>query len=134
MRILEVINKTTPFFEKRGIESARLNIELLLAHLLKKRRLELYLEFERELDEPTLTRLREMVKRRADGEPLQYITGEAEFCGLKFAVDRRVLIPRPETELLVETVVERLKRQQPQPGTVAPPETPVSVPITDHCC
>jgi release factor glutamine methyltransferase len=107
VRILEVINKTTPYFEKAGIESPRLTIELLLAHVLQKKRLNLYLEFEREIDEPTLERLREMVKRRVAGEPLQYITGEAEFCGLKFAVDRRVLIPRPETELLVETVAER---------------------------
>jgi release factor glutamine methyltransferase len=104
VRILEVINKTTPYFEKAGVESPRLTIELLLAHLLKKKRLELYLEFERELDEATLAMLREMVKRRVAGEPLQYITGETEFCGLKFAVDRRVLIPRPETELLVEAV------------------------------
>ena len=109
MHILDVINKTTPFFEKHGIESPRLNIELLLAHLLKKKRLDLYVEFERELDEATLQKLRELVKRRAAGEPLQYITGEAEFFGLRFAVDRRVLIPRPETELLVETVLERLK-------------------------
>jgi release factor glutamine methyltransferase len=98
-----------PFLENHGVESPRLNIELLLAHLLRKNRLDLYLEFERELDEPTLEKLREMVKRRAAGEPLQYITGEAEFCGLKFAVDRRVLIPRPETELLVETVLEQVK-------------------------
>jgi release factor glutamine methyltransferase len=75
--------------------------------LLKKKRLELYLEFERELDEPTLATLREMVKRRVAGEPVQYITGETEFFGLRFAVDRRVLIPRPETELLVETVFDR---------------------------
>jgi len=109
MRILEVIQRTTPYFEKQGVESPRLTIELLLAHLLKKRRLDLYLEFERELDDATLGKLREMVRRRASGEPLQYITGEADFCGLKFAVDRRVLIPRPETELLVETVLERMK-------------------------
>jgi len=109
VRILDIINRTTPFLENHGVESPRLNIELLLAHLLGKRRLDLYMEFERELDEPTLEKLREMVKRRASGEPLQYITGEAEFCGLKLAVDRRVLIPRPETELLVETVLERLK-------------------------
>jgi len=109
VRILDVIEKTTKYFEKQGIESPRLTIELLLAHLLKKKRLDLYLEFERELDEATLTRLREMVKRRASGEPLQYITGEVEFCGLKLMVDKRVLIPRPETELLVETVVGRLK-------------------------
>ena len=109
VRILDVINKTTTYFEKQGIESPRLTIELLLAHLLKKKRLDLYLEFERELDEATLAKLREMVKRRAAGEPLQYITGETEFCGLKLMVDKRVLIPRPETELLVETVVRRLK-------------------------
>ncbi len=109
VRILDVINKTTAYFEKRGIESPRLMIELLLAHVLKKKRLELYLEFEREVDEPTLEKLREMVKRRGEGEPLQYITGTAEFFGLEFLVDRRVLIPRPETELLVETVVSRVE-------------------------
>jgi release factor glutamine methyltransferase len=108
VRILDVINKTATFFAKHGIENPRLNIELLLAHLLRKKRLELYLEFERELDPTTLDRLREMVRRRAAGEPLQYIAGETEFCGLTLAVDRRVLIPRPETELLVETAVQRL--------------------------
>ena len=112
MRILDVINKTTPFFEKQGIESPRLTIELLLAHLLKKKRLDLYMEFERELDEATLEKLREMVKRRAAGEPLQYITGETEFCGLRFMVDKRVLIPRPETELLVEKDDTRKPRGQ----------------------
>ena len=117
MRILDVINKTTPFFEKHGIESPRLNIELLLAHLLKKKRLDLYLEFERELDESTLEKLREMVKRRAAGEPVQYITGEAEFCGLPFAVDRRVLIPRPETELLIEAVLRRKPQRIVDVGT-----------------
>lgn len=113
--ILEVINKTTPYFEKQGIESPRLTIELLLAHLLKKKRLQLYMEFERELDEKTLEALRGMVKRRVAGEPLQYITGEAEFCGLRLMVDKRVLIPRPETELLVETVVGRLKAGSGEP-------------------
>ena len=109
MTILEVINKTTPYFEKQGVESPRLTIELLLAHLLKKKRLQLYLEFERELDEATLAALREMVKRRVAGEPVQYIRGETEFCGVRLMVDRRVLIPRPETELLVETVLGRMK-------------------------
>ncbi len=107
MRILEVIQKTIPYFEKAGIESPRLTIELLLAHVLKKKRLQIYLEFEREVDEATLEILRGLVKRRVAGEPLQYVTGEAEFCGLKLAVDRRVLIPRPETELLVEVVAAR---------------------------
>jgi len=104
---LELINKTTPYLEKAGIASPRLTIELLLAHVLKKKRLQLYLEFERELDEATLEILRRLVKRRVAGEPLQYVTGETEFCGLKLAVDHRVLIPRPETELLVEVVAAR---------------------------
>jgi release factor glutamine methyltransferase len=117
VRILEVIQKTTPYFEKQRIESPRLTIELLLAHLLKKKRMDLYLEFERELDEATLIKLREMVRRRVAGEPLQYITGEVEFCGLKFQVDKRVLIPRPETELLVETVVGRNPRKIVDVGT-----------------
>ena len=112
MRILDVINKTVPYFEKAGVESPRLSIELLLAHVLKKKRLQLYLEFEREVDEALLEILRGLVKRRVAGEPLQYVTGEAEFCGLKLAVDRRVLIPRPETEILVEMVAAR------QPATV----------------
>ena len=116
MTILEVINKTTPYFEKQEVESPRLTIELLLAHLLKKKRLQLYLEFERELDETTLAALREMVKRRVAGEPVPYITGETEFCGLRLMVDRRVLIPRPETELLVETVARKVKAESGERG------------------
>ena len=104
---MDIINKTAPYFEKAGVDSPRLSIELLLAHVLKKKRLQLYLEFERDVDEAVLERLRGLVKRRGAGEPLQYVTGEAEFCGLKLAVDRRVLIPRPETEILVEVVAAR---------------------------
>ena len=133
MRILEVINRTTAYFEKQGIESPRLTIELLLAHLLEKKRLDLYLEFERELDEATLAKLRELVKRRAGGEPLQYITGETEFCGLKFMVDKRVLIPRPETELLVETVVKRLKPADGASGDRALPTTIIDVGTGSGC-
>ena len=131
MTILEVINKTTPYFEKQGIESPRLTIELLLGHLLKKKRMQLYLEFERDLDEKTLGLLREMVKRRVAGEPLQYITGETEFCGLRFMVDKRVLIPRPETELLVEKVVERMKAAEGAPGGRALPTTSEVFKIVD---
>jgi release factor glutamine methyltransferase len=117
MRILDVINKTTPFFEKHGVDSPRLTIELLLAHVLQKKRMQLYLEFERVLDAATLEKLRPLVRRRADGEPVQYIIGETEFHGLKFAVDRRVLIPRPETELLVETVATRNPKSLVDVGT-----------------
>src|SRR5258706_8111382 len=107
MRILDVITKTTPFLEKQGIESPRLTIELLLAHLLKKKRMELYLEFERELDEGTLVKLREMVKRRGGGEAVQYITGGGGVWGLELLVGKGGLVPRPEAGLLVEGVARR---------------------------
>lgn len=107
--LIEVINATTVYFQQKGIDSPRLTIELMLAHALDKKRLQLYLEFERKLDEPLLAQLREMVQRRGAGEPLQYILGKTEFHGLEFQVDKRVLIPRPETEQLVEHVISSCK-------------------------
>ncbi len=127
MKILELIQRTTEFFAKHGIEQPRLQIELLLAHALKRKRLELYLDFERELDEKTLTRLREMVRRRADGEPLQYIVGSVNFYGLELGVDKRALIPRPETEILVEAVLEKLKTQAGTPTLAGKPVPPIQV-------
>ncbi len=103
--VLEIIKKTTDFFATKGIESPRLNAELLVGHALGLRRMQLYLEFERPLSEPELEKIRPLVRRRAQHEPLQYILGETDFFGLKLAVDRRVLIPRPETEQLVEQVI-----------------------------
>lgn len=111
--VLEVINATTTFFQQKGVESPRLTIELMLAHVLKKKRLQLYMEFERALDDATLETLRGMVKRRAAGEPLQYILGRTEFHGLDFVTDKRALIPRPETEHLVEEVVTACKDRGP---------------------
>jgi release factor glutamine methyltransferase len=106
VKILELIQRTTEYFQRQAVDSPRLTIELMVAHVLKRRRLELYLDFEREVPEPALGALREMVKRRAAGEPLQYVLGIANFHGLDFAVDKRVLVPRPETELLVDHVVK----------------------------
>ena len=106
MKILDLIQRTTGFLQRQGVESPRLTIELMAAHALKQKRLELYLDFEREIAEPALGTLREMVRRRAAGEPLQYILGTANFYGLDLAVDKRVLVPRPETELLVDYVVK----------------------------
>ena len=102
MTVLEVIQRSAEFLGKKGVELPRLQIELLLAHLLKIQRMQLYLNFERELTAAELESLRELVKRRAQREPLQHIVGSTNFCGLEFLVNRTVLIPRTETELLAE--------------------------------
>ena len=103
--VLEIIQKTSEFLSARGVESPRLNAELLIGHALELKRMQLYLQFERLLTEPELAKIRPLVKRRSQREPLQYILGSVDFFGLKLKVDRRALIPRPETELLIETVV-----------------------------
>ncbi len=113
--VLEIIKRTTEFFEKRGVESARLNAELLIGHALGLKRMQLYLQFERPLTEPELEKIRPLVKRRGNREPLQYILGETDFFGLKLKVDRRALIPRPETEHLLELVTQRIT---PPPATI----------------
>lgn len=108
LSVLEVVKKTSEFFASKGIESPRLNAELLVGHALGLRRMDLYLRFEQAVGDAELAALREMVRRRGRREPLQYVLGHAEFHGLRLKVDRRALIPRPETELLVETAVGRM--------------------------
>lgn len=107
LTVLEIIKRTTDFLAGKGIESARLNAELLIGHALARKRMQLYMEFERPLTEAELEKIRPLVRRRAQSEPLQYILGETEFAGVKLKTDRRALIPRPETEYLVELIVAR---------------------------
>lgn len=102
MTVLDVIQRSTDFLSRKGVEPPRLQVELLLAHVLQMPRMKLYLNFDRALSEPELETLRTLIRRRAEREPLQHIVGSTSFCGFEFTVNRDVLIPRPETELLAE--------------------------------
>ena len=102
MTVLEVIQKSSDFLAKKSVDSPRLQTELLLAHVLKLPRMKLYLNFEKQLTEAELNQVRGLVVRRGEREPLQHILGTTSFCGLEIAVNRHVLVPRPETELLAE--------------------------------
>jgi release factor glutamine methyltransferase len=112
MTVLDVLQSTTAYFKKRKIDNSRLNAEHLLAHVLRRKRLDLYLEFERELTESELVPLRDLVKRRGEGEPLQHLLGTVEFCGHTFLCDSRALVPRPETEELVELLKSEVRNPE----------------------
>lgn len=107
MTLLDLIQRTTAFLEKRGVPSARFDTEQIVARALGLTRMQLYLQFERTLGEAELDALRPLVVRRGNREPLQHVLGDTSFCGLTLACDARALVPRPETEVLVNALIER---------------------------
>ena len=111
--IRKVLAWTTQHFEKRHVDSPRLTAEVLLAHVLKLSRVRLYVDLDRPLEKTELATYRGLIERRCAGEPTQYLTGVREFYNRPFKVDPRVLIPRPETELLVEAALHALPKDGP---------------------
>lgn len=107
--VLSMLEWATEYFEERSVNSPRFSIEWLLAHVLSIKRLDLYLKFDRPLSSSELSELRPLVKRRAEHEPLQYITGETDFLNTTLKVKPGVLIPRQETEELVNWILESHK-------------------------
>lgn len=105
-----ILKWTEQYFCSKGVESPRLDAEVLLSHILQKERIYLYVHFDEPLEAPELERFREMIKKRIQRIPVAYIIGEREFMGLCFHVSPAVLIPRPDTEILVEAAIERLKK------------------------
>lgn len=112
--ITELIGWSSAYLKEKGFEDARLNAELLLCHTLNYKRIDLYTKFDKPLTKTELALYKSYFKRRLDHEPLQYIIGEAKFMGLKFKVDKRVLIPRQETEILVEQVINKCRNFEGQ--------------------
>ncbi len=104
--VIDLLKWTADYLEEKNFDHARLNAERLLGHVLHWRRVDLYLQFDRPLSADELTAFKQLLKRRLNHEPLQYIIGESEFFSLSFLVGPGVLIPRPETELLVEKAIE----------------------------
>lgn len=111
--LLEVLNKGTDYLAKRNVDEARRVMELLMTHVLECDRLALYMRHDDSVPEDRLEPLRGLMKRKAEGEPLQHILGYTEFMGRHFRSDKRALVPRPETEELVEMVLQRLPGDRP---------------------
>ena len=119
MTVLEAIQRSTGFLARKGVDSPRLQVELLLAHALGVPRLKLYMDFEQQLTGASLQTVRELVRRRGNREPLQHIIGSTSFCGFEIKVNRHVLVPRPETEMLAERAWQFLAALNPPPAPLS---------------
>tara|TARA_Y100000588_G_C14200282_1_gene902126 strand:- start:829 stop:1716 length:888 start_codon:yes stop_codon:yes gene_type:complete len=113
LTILEVVRRTTGFFEKCGVPQPRVDAEWIIAHSLNLARMDLYLQFERPLEETQLARIRKLVKRRGKREPLQHLIGFVDFANLRITCDKRALIPRPETEEFVDILHGKFATKPP---------------------
>jgi release factor glutamine methyltransferase len=109
--VRKTLEWTTSFFTRKGVDAPRLSAELLLGHVLGVPRIRLYTDYERILSDADRARLRELVTRAGEHEPIAYLTGKGYFFNLEFDVSRDVLIPRPDTETLVENVIQTARRQ-----------------------
>ena len=107
----EILNRTATYLQEKGLENARLNAETLLSTVLHTSRIDLYMRFDRPLGGRELSAVRDLIKRRLSGHPLQYLTGQTEFYSLTLRVSPAALIPRPETEILVSALLQRLNRE-----------------------
>ncbi|MDT8324072.1 MAG: peptide chain release factor N(5)-glutamine methyltransferase [Bacteroidota bacterium] len=112
--VLSLIRKSAAFFTEKGIGEAKLSAEHLLAHVLRQKRLQMYLRFDQPVSDDELAEFRALVRRRLNHEPVQYIVGSTEFYGLELAVTPAVLIPRPDTEHLIDAVLDFHKQGQLQ--------------------
>jgi release factor glutamine methyltransferase len=115
--VRRILEWTSGYFTRKDLDAPRLSAELLLSHVLAAPRIKLYTEYERPLSEEQLTRMRTLVQRASEEEPIAYLTGRAHFFSLEFEVTRDVLIPRPDTETLVENVLQTVRHQ---PGLESP--------------
>src|ERR1700692_4910109 len=109
MTVRKLLEDTTRYFAKHDVPSPRLTIELMLAEDMQKTRMQLYLEFDQPVSDPVMDRLRPLVKRRAEGEPVEYLLGGTTFAGHRITVTPDVLIPRPETEILLEEAIKLIE-------------------------
>jgi release factor glutamine methyltransferase len=114
-QILEILGKSAEYLKSKGVPNPRLDAELLLARTLGVKRLDLYLQFDRPLEEAELAPYREYIRRRGKREPLQHIEGECAFRELTLICDRRALIPRPETEIIIDLLKKNLPAEPVAP-------------------